>query len=300
MKKKAMPRNLRRTPQHPRQKTLPFKGSMPRNVYRRGRQGQPKGYWRKAVLLTLGSLGLAGLSLTLVLLYHHLLTSPSFCIKEDKNIEIVGLHRLTPELILQLAQLGPETSLLAIRPGRVERALLAHPWIAQAEVTRKWPHRLSLRIQEREPVALVQMGELYYIDRLGNLFKPLSPGDPHDFPVITGLTQDHFQQVEGALPEVLAQTFQLLEVLKGAPPPLNLENISEVHVDLERGFSIYVNGLGGAVDLGLAEHSEKLTKFAQVWPLLTQKGYLPRVGRINLDHPQRVLISLKGMEANSN
>jgi cell division protein FtsQ len=142
------------------------------------------------------------------------------------------------------------------------------------------------------------MGELYYVDRQGNLFKPLSPGDPHDFPVITGLKAEHFLKGEGGLPEVVAQALQLLEVLKTAPAPLNLENVSEIHADLERGFSIYINGLPGALDLGLTEHQEKLTRFAQIWPILAQKGYLARVGRINLDSPQRVLITLKGMDAN--
>jgi len=268
----------------------------PHNIYRRKRPGPPKKFWRPAVIVTLGLLGLANLCLGLVLLYHQLLTSPRFCIKDNQNIEIVGLRRLTPELILQQAGLGPNTNLLSLRPVQVERTLMSHPWIARAELTRKWPSRLRLRIKEREPVALIQMGELFYVDRQGSLFKPLSPGDPHDFPVITGLKPEHFLKGEGGLPEVVAQALQLLEVLKTAPPPLTLENISEIHADLERGFTIYANGLSGALDLGLSDHQEKLTRFAQIWPILAQKGYLSRVGRINLDSPQRVLITLKGME----
>jgi cell division protein FtsQ len=140
------------------------------------------------------------------------------------------------------------------------------------------------------------MGELYYVDRQGSLFKPLTPGDPHNFPVLTGLAPEHFNPGEGPLPEALAQAFQLLELLRGAAPPLNLENISEVHVDLERGFTLYANGLGVALDLGFTGHQEKLQKFAQIWPILSQTGYLAKAGRINLDYPQRVLLTLKGME----
>jgi len=248
-------------------------------------------------LFTSGILGLAGLCLGLLFLYHLLLTSSFFCIKDIRNIEIDGARRLTPEVILHLANLGPDTNLLAVRPGRVERALTAHPWIAKAELTRKWPHRLRLHIQEREPVALVQLGEkLFYIDRHGSLYKPLSPGDPHDFPVITGLKPENLQHPEGSLPPLVAQTFQLLDVLKEVPAPLGLENISEVHLDLDRGFTLYVNGLGAALDLGFNDYLEKLQKFAQVLPALAQKGYLARTGRINLDYPDRVLINLKGMD----
>ncbi len=274
-----------------------FSRRKPRNSYRRSRGGGSPRFWLRLFLVAFGLVGLAGLCLGLVLLYHHLLTSPLFCIKDIRNIEIEGARRLTPEAILQMAHLGPDTNLLALRPGRAERALLAHPWIARAELTRKWPHRIHLTIQEREPVAMMKLGEeLFYVDRQGGLFKPLSAGDPHDFPVITGLKAENLQHPEGSLPPLLAQTFQLLDVLKEAPAPLTLENVSEVHLDLDRGFTLYINGLGAALDLGFNDYLEKLQKFAKVLPVLAQKGYLVKTGRISLDYPDRVLINLKGTE----
>jgi cell division protein FtsQ len=246
-----------------------------------------------------GLLTLAGVCLGLVVLYHQLLTSSLFCIKDINNIELEGAKRLSRSLVLEQSKVGPGASLLAIRPGQVERALMTHPWIAKAEVSRKWPHSLHLKIQERDPVALVQFGEeLVYMDRQGMIFKPLSPGDPHNFPVITGLTPEQFRHPAGDLPQVVTQAFQLMDVLKKTPPPLNLENISEIHVDLERGFTLYANGVGVALDLGLQEYPENLQKFAQLWPVLVQKGLLTRVGRINLNYPRRALVTLKGMEAN--
>ncbi len=274
-----------------------FSRRKPGNNYRRSRGGGSPRSWLRMILVTGGLLGLAGLCLGLVVLYHQLLTSSYFCIKDIRNIEIEGTRSLSPEVILKMANLGPETNLLALRPARVERVLLGHPWISRAELTRKWPHRIHLVIKEREPVALVQIGEeLLYLDRQGSLFKPLSPGDPHNFPVITGLKPANFQHPEGSLPPLVAQTFQVLDVLKGAPAPFNPENISEVHLDPDRGFTLYVNGLGAALDLGFDDYLEKLNKFAQVLPTLVHKGYLAKTGRINLDYPDRVLINLKGTE----
>ncbi len=270
-----------------------------KNSYRVKPQGETRRNWWKPILVAFGLLGMVGLCLGLVLLYHQLLTSSLFCIKDISNIEIEGNRRLSREVILQQAKIPPAASLLAIRPAQVERALVAHPWIGKAEATRKWPHRLQLKIQERDPVALVQLGEeLYYVDRKGVLFKPLSPGDPHNFPVLTGLARAQFVQVEGGFPDILAQAFQLLDVLKGAAAPLNLENVSEIHVDLDRGFTLYLNGVSAGLELGFKDYSEKLQKFAQIWPALVQKGYQTRVGRINLNYPQRVLVTVKGMEEN--
>ena len=288
------PRHSRLLPQRPLKNSSLISRRRPRNSYRRTQGGDSSRSWLWLAVSTGGLMTLAGVCLGLVLLYHQLLICSYFCIKDIKNIEIEGNRRLTPEVILQLAKLGPDTNLLAIRPGQVERALQAYPWIARAEVTRKWPDRLHLRLQEREPVALVQLGEeLFYLDRQGSLFHPLTSGDPHNFPVITGLKPENLQHPEGVLPPLVAQTFQLLEVLKEAPAPVNLENVSEVHLDPDRGFTVYVNGLGAALDLGFNDYLGKLRKFAQVLPVMAQKGYLSRTGRINLDDPQRVLINLK-------
>ena len=311
MKKKTEPRPSRLVPQRPAPKPRLFSPRpksktriLPRgrsqNSYRRNRfKGESRKTWLRGMAWLFGLLTLAGLCLGLVVLYHQLLTSPLFCIKDINNIEIEGAKRLSRSLLLQQSKLVSGASLLAIQPGQVERALMAHPLVAKAEVSRKWPNSLHLKVQERDPVALVQFGEeLLYMDRQGMIFKPLSPGDPHNFPVITGLTAEQFRHPAGDLPEVVTQAFQLMDVLKNTPPPLNLENISEIHVDLERGFTLYANGVGVALDLGLQEYSEKLQKFAQLWPVLVQKGLLTKVNRINLNYPRRVLVTTKGMEAN--
>jgi cell division protein FtsQ len=226
-KKKVAPRPSRLAPQRPVRKKKIIPRGRSQNTYRRNRfKGDSRKSWLRGVACVFGLLTLGGVCLGLVLLYHQLLTCSLFCIKDISQIEIEGARRLSRPVVLQQAGVSPGINLLAIRPAQVERALLDHPWIAKAEVSRKWPHRLQLRIQERDPVALAQIGEeLLYMDRQGMLFKPLSPGDPHNFPVITGLTAEQFRHAAGDLPQVLAQVFQLMTVLKKNPAPLNLENI---------------------------------------------------------------------------
>jgi cell division protein FtsQ len=303
MKKSTARPPSRLVPQRPvRNKSLLRRGRS-QNSYRRNRKksGQPRRNWLKGLAWVLALLILAGVSVGLVVGYHQLLTCSVFCIKDINHSQIEGTRRLSRRVVLEQAKLTPGVSLLAIRPGQVERSLRAHPWIGKAHVSRHWPHNIYIRIQERDPVALVQIGEkLLYLDRQGRLFKPLSPGDPHNFPVITGLGTNQFHYPEGAMPKVLTKVLGLLEILQKTPPPLNLENISEVHVDLERGFTLYANGLGAPLDLGLSDFPGKLQKFAQLFPVLVQKGLLARVGRINLSYPRRALVTLKGMEDNQN
>ena len=262
---------------------------------RRQSEDAPK-YWRWVAIISFGMVTVAGLCLGLALLYYQVLTCSWFFVKDAKDINIVGLKRLQPEVILKLAKIGSGTNLLALKPIQVEQTLANHPWIAHASLTRKWPHRIQLQIQEREPMALVQVGELYYLDQQGRLFKPLSPGDPHDFPVITGLPRKFFSPDEAALPGTMARISGLMDLLKKTPPPLSLENISEIHVDLERGLTLFANGLKAGVDLGRDHYQEKLERLAQAWPSITRKGYLHRTARISLDYPRKVLLTLKGTE----
>lgn len=292
-----MPRRSGAIPRGPAARSFLLRRKQARNTYRRRpRIKERKKFWFGVLSAVVGVVGFVGLILGLLLLYYQLLTCPWFCIKDIHHIDIDGARRLKPETVLHQARLKVGMNLMALKPAVHEQALAAHPWIARAELTRIWPDRLLVRIQEREPAALVQLGELYYVDRQGRLFKPLSPGDPHDFPIITGLVREDFSSQPHQISTTLTRVFQLLDLLKDTPPPLNLKNISEVHVDHEQGFTLVANGLFSAVVLGREDLPDKLDKFARLWPLLQQHGYHQRVKRINLDYPQRVLLTLAGGE----
>ncbi len=113
MPRKPIERPSRLVPQRPvkvKKSTL-FSRAKAGNSYRRSRGGRSKKSWLRMFLFASGATGLAGLCLGLLVLYHLLLTSSFFCIKDIRNIEIDGIRRLTPEVILHLANLGPDTSL---------------------------------------------------------------------------------------------------------------------------------------------------------------------------------------------
>jgi len=289
-------RPSRLIPQQPvRKKQSLLRRSQRRNTKRRRRE--PKRMWPGILWCALGLTGLAGISLGLVLLYYQLLTCSLFYIKDNNNIEITGIQRFTRAQILEMAHLDARTNLLALKPALVEQALQTHPWIAKAELERHWPNRLTLRITERTPMAFVQLEDLYYIDQTGSLFRPASPGDPHDFPVITGLTRDYFPAGQSSPSTLVSQTLKLLELLQESTEPIKSSMVAEINVDPERGFTLYLSGLKTALYLGFSELPEKIEKLTKVWPFLAQRGYLAHAGRINLDHPQRLLLTLREMEA---
>jgi len=269
------------------------------NAFRSGANLWPK---IKALILTTGCLlgamiMLAGFSLFLVAGYQYLLNVPYFCIKNAESITIIGQARSHPDTILREMQIKPGTSLLAVQPLKVEKALLQQPWIEAAELSRVWPDQVSLVIREHQPVALVKIDKkLYLMNSRGILFKAMEPHDPHEFPVITGLELEHFQRVGGNMTPLLAKVFDFLELLQEKDNFLSWQNVAEIHVDGERGFTIYPTDLNIGLNLGFHDYKQKLANLQKVLPHIKQHGELAKIDRIDLNYPQRVLVRLKQNE----
>jgi cell division protein FtsQ len=246
--------------------------------------------------LCLSSL-LAGFSLLLVLGYQYLLTVPYFCIKSPSAIHLEGHTLSNPAAVLQEMHLNPGTSLLAVQPYKIEKALIQQPWIEKAELTRIWPDQVRIKIREHQPVALAKLEQkLYLMDTRGVLFKVMEPCDPHDFPVITGLQLEHFQRLEGNMTPMLAKIFDFLELLREKNNSLNLATVSEINVDSERGLTIYPSELNLGVSIGFQGHSQKLANLQKVLPYLKQHGDLTNIEKIDLNYPQRILVSRKNID----
>lgn len=250
----------------------------------------------RACYFCLGGALLAGFSLLLTLGYQYLLKMPYFYIKNIGDIKIEGQQRLTTEQILQMGQIGPGVSLLAINPMKIEKNLYLHPWIEKVEINRAWPDHLSIRIQEHQPIAIVNLDSLYYLSRKGRLFQALNSGELHDLPIITGLKRDDFQLWSGNLPPLLTKFIGILESLQDNQAPLHLGNISEIHLDPERGLTLYPLGLKVGIDIGFQGYSQKFNVLQKVLTALHQRGEIQRVEKINLTYSNRVLVSLKSAE----
>ena len=279
------------------------KRKIPKLYFRQNARSRPS-LWPKikALILTAGCLigaftVLAGFSLVLVAGYQYLLSMPYFCIKSAESITILGQERSHPEPVLREMQIRPGTSLLAVQPLKVEKALLQQPWIEAVELSRVWPDQIRLVIREHQPAALVKIdNRLYLMNSRGILFKAMEPHDPHEFPVITGLELEHFQRVGGNMTPLLAKVFDFMELLQEKDNFLSWQTVAEIHVDAERGFTIYPTDLNIGLNLGFHDYKQKLANLQKVLPHIKQHGELAKIERIDLNYSQRVLVRLKQNE----
>ena len=87
-----------------------------------------------------------------------------------------------------------DRSIFAVPLAERRRRLLAVDWVEDAAISRVWPDRLVVRIQERTPVAFVYFRDgVLLIDAHGVLLDPPSlMGTPvrFSFPVLSGVRED--------------------------------------------------------------------------------------------------------------
>ena len=106
-----------------------------------------------------------------------------------RAVSLDGVRMADAErLRAQLSSLRGE-NLLAANLQALRSALLADPWVREAVIRRVFPHTLSVRIEEKQPVAVAVLdGIPAVVDRSGAIIVPwLARLGSLDLPLITGV-----------------------------------------------------------------------------------------------------------------
>ncbi len=216
-----------------------------------------------------------------------------------RAVRFQGLARASEAELLSLSPVRPGDNLLASDLEAMERALCRHPWVKSALVRRRIPPAVEVRIEEREPKALVDLGGLYLVDRDAQVFKRAAPGDGLDLPLVTGFTRDDYVRRRADVEPLLAGALALLDgyAREGLAA---LAPVSEVHVDADDGVTLFVGEDGTQVRLGVGELPSKLSRLHGILAALRAKG--ARAAVLHLDnraHPSWVTVRLAGRSADA-
>jgi len=210
-------------------------------------------------------------------LRRYLLTTPRLALR---TIEVSGTNRVTPWEVRVLGGIENGRNLLSIDLEVLAPKIEQHPWIAQVVVRRVLPDRLQIEIEEREPVALLAMKELYYVDAGGSVFKRVKPGEALSFPVLTGFEESALLQRGPIGRQAIREALELLGRISSRTK-FTRDQISEIHVDPTSGFSVYTAVAGAQIHLGWDQFDRKLDRLVR---LLDQERLdLAQVRRIDMD-----------------
>jgi cell division protein FtsQ len=220
--------------------------------------------------------------------HHYARTTPRFAISQ---IEILGTKRLVREDVLRAAGLSRGQNLFALEVEETEKRLLESPWVSAVRVTRRLPDSVVLEVSEREAVALcVLSGKTFLVSQKGIPFKELGRGDPHDLPIVTGLSPKALAQDRQAELNRLSEALSLLREYERLGLSRDL-SAQEVHLDPTGGVVLNVGKKGTSLVLGQGPFKRKLLRAERVLRKSQRAGASPEVLYLdNVAHPERVVL----------
>lgn len=204
--------------------------------------------------------------------YIHLLENPSFRVRQ---IEVRGCQKIGREALLSLASIEGMPNLFTLRLRDVAKRLESHPWIECVVLRKVFPNKVLIEVEERKPIAILQLEELYYIDAKGVIFSRVGDGDGYNYPFLTGLSRQAMEKETEESKQLIMKSLELLitaEKEKASP----LGEISEIHMAKVSGIHCITKteGLteGLEVRMGWDDFTEKLRRLSWVRADLQRRG----------------------------
>jgi len=224
-------------------------------------------------------------------LHHYARTTPRFAIVD---VSIVGTRRLSREDVLGALGLRLGENIFTFDTGIATRKLRQSPWVRSAEVRRRLPSTIEIELSEHQPAALLALaGKTFLVSEDGLPIKEVEPADPHDLPLLTGISlaelgrdrRAELGRIQAALD--LLGTYAELPLAKNYPP-------EEVHL-AEDGSAVLVVGTAGlSLYLGAPPWTASLHRATRIAQRTAEEGGTPGVVFLDSEaHPERAVVRLR-------
>lgn len=212
-----------------------------------------------------------------------------------RKITVQGSRIATEKQVLALAAITFGMPMLGFTAHEAEQRISTHPWIKQATVHRSWPYSVRIAVQERQPLALVNLENtlgLYYLDHNGKVFAPAEPGQDLDFPVLTGL---RLRQPPADIHDAGEEAIEAVRFLRFAAlgnPILPMQSISEIHISRENGIIAYLVERPFPIHLGYGTIRTRYYQLVRLLEQLYSKEKIEHIQEIRMDYQaDRILVS---------
>ncbi|MGB9438769.1 MAG: FtsQ-type POTRA domain-containing protein [Desulfobacterales bacterium] len=234
------------------------------------------------------------------ILVHDILTQCDYF--KISRLTIEGTQRLSKKEIAKQARVGKGMNILAVNLSLVRKQLLAHPWIAEAGVSREIPSGLSIRVKEHTPLAVVDVGKKFLINHGGKIFKAWDASDPTDLPVVSGLNVLDLPPVYGQteLPESdiarerttpFKAVMNVLRLGRQQGSILPNRSIRQIRVDRQIGLTLLAFDRIKTINLGYDDYDGKYHMLANLFSYLKRQQSGSDFDRIDLNNLNRVVVN---------
>ena len=236
-----------------------------------------------------------GLSLVAVMSFafifgYDLFTQSDFF--RTQKISVKGCERLDRQDVIHQAKLDLGMNIFSVNLATTRKRLLAHPWILEADVSREIPKAIHIRIREHEPLAIIDVGRKFLLNRKGEIFKEWQRADPVSLPVVYGLSFADFNVGSRPINRPFKAVMIVLKLGLRSNSILANRDIKSIHVDKDIGLTVYADNRLGALKLGYDDYSNKYKRLEEVLSYLEKKEKILAMKSIDLNNPDRIVVNL--------
>lgn len=177
-----------------------------------------------------------------------------------KTLRLQGhVERVDPAAVRATLIPFARQGFFAVHLDRAQAAVAALPWVESAEVHKRWPDVLEVRIVEHRPFA--RWGDDRLLSQEGELFPAANVKPPANLPLLDG--------PDARVADVVAMYNESRELF--APAGLAVRSLE---LDARGSWSLTLSS-GAEVEIGSREARLRLTRFAGLLPQLLSQKQLP-------------------------
>jgi cell division protein FtsQ len=215
--------------------------------------------------------------------------SARFRIESSDNVEVTGLLNAPRAEVMAVAASDISRNIFAVPLEERRKQLEAIPWVESASVMRLLPNRLAVHIQERTPVAFVQIGQrVSLIDASGVVMgMGASRQARYSFPVVRGITETEPRSSRSAAMRIFNRLVRELDS-EGANYS---QGLSEVDLSDPENVKVTASDAGGAVTIFLGA-SDFLPRFKlYVSHLADWRQQFPNLQSVDLRYDGQIIVN---------
>jgi cell division protein FtsQ len=232
-------------------------------------------------------LAVTGMSLGFVLCHDFLTQYDYFNAQE---LVVTGESRLTVDEIIRQANIQKGINILSLNLTKTRKRLLAHPWIEEADISRKLPNEIHIQIKEQQAMAVLDLGRRFIINTNGVIFKEWGPADPENLPVITGLQFSDINVPGTPRTPTFEAVMTVLTLGREGNSVLPNKIVKSIRVDREIGLTLLAFGKNKQIKLGYDDYPGKYENLKNILDHLRVRSAFPDFESIDLNDLNRVVV----------
>jgi cell division protein FtsQ len=206
-----------------------------------------------------------------------------------EKVTVEGNHYLSEDEIVKTGALPLGESMFKLDLDEASERVRNMDWVERVFVERRLPRTILISVRERKPIALLDNGSLYGVDREGRVLSPAPALLQEDLPLISGMPLVADAVGTTAMAQSLAPALDFFSFLQKKDPVM-AQDVSEVNLSEPDSIKVtFIDGIQAIFNPPVNEG--ELKRMALVMSDLNEKG--KHAGAMDFRYRDMVLVKTR-------